>query len=77
MAIVEFNKKKLIPSQKDALRALYIGGWAVLLNFLIDFFSLARFLDFLPDGWKLLVRVAISVYLSGLLIIKINGKEVV
>ena len=65
-----FNRDTLI-------LAVWIGSFATLTEFLLDFFGLNFILDFFPVGLRLLVVVFLSVILSRKIIIKFRGREVV
>jgi len=67
---------KGIFSRDTLILALWIGSFATLTEFLLEFFGLNFILDFVPAGFRLLVVVFISVIISRKVIIKFRGREV-
>lgn len=62
-----FNKDGIIPDWKILRDALTTGITATVIVFLIDFFGLKPFFDWIPQGWELFFIVFASAYLSNLI----------
>jgi len=67
---------KGIFSRDTLILAVWIASFATMTEFLLEFFGFNFIFDFVPDGFRLLVIVFISVIISRKLIIKFRGREV-
>jgi len=74
MAIFGIGSKGVF-NRDTLILALWIGTFATLTEFLLEFFGLNFILDFVPTGYRLFVVVFISVIISRKIVIKIRGKE--
>ena len=77
MVEITLKKSNLVPDDKLLLRALWAGILASVILWAISTFGLSPVLNFIPDGFETLALVFASVYLSGLLVIKHKGREVI
>jgi len=70
MVGVGIDFKRLVPNRQLFFTALYVGIVTTLVLFLLDFFGLKGLFNFIPDGFQLLFLVAVSVYISSVVVIK-------
>ena len=68
---------KGILNRDTLILGLWIGSFVILTEFLLEFFGLNFILDFVPDGFRILVIVLISVIISRKVVVKFRGREVV
>jgi len=66
-----------VPDKSIIFEGLLIGLVATVALFLVDFFGLKPFFDFIPEGMQLFVLVFAAVYLRRLFIVRLNGKEII
>ena len=77
MAISIGIGSKGILNRDTLILGLWIGSFVILTEFLLEFFGLNFILDFVPDGFRILVIVLISVIISRKVVVKFRGREVV
>jgi len=78
MALISLDiSKKDIFKIDTLLVALWTGILVTAMQFTLDFFGLNFLLSFVPEGFRLLVIVSISVFVSKKLVVKFRGREVI
>lgn len=74
---INLDLKKLEPTKKFWIQAIYIGAWATFIEFLLFSTGIGFILKFIPDLLKTLFIVAVSIYLARIISIKSDGNEVI
>ena len=77
MIKINFKPENLIPSKMIIGEAISVGIIAVAISFLLNFFGFQWILNWVPQGWSVLLLVSLSVYVKHLLVVRWKGKEVI
>jgi hypothetical protein len=70
-------RKDIVPDVKVITKAVLTGITASIVLFVINFFGLSSFFEFIPDGFETFALVFAATYLAHIFIIKHNGREVI
>ena len=74
---INLELKNSIPNMDTLFAALLIALVASIVFFLINFFGLKTFFDFIPDGFEIFAIVFASVYIRKLIVVKFRGREII
>ena len=74
---INLELKNLVPNFDTLFAAFLIALVASIVLFLINFFGLEPFFDFIPKAFELFAIIFISVYLKKLIVVKFRGREVI